>query len=116
MAMNFFIALEADTRNLFTLCPHFLGPGLQIVQCNNANTRILYFILCSEDDVLHCLEIGIKKLSHTLSNIAISISFDRSKVTKTLALSPTIKAIIGGAVTNHFLSVGELSENWVKSK
>lgn len=117
MVMNFYIALGAASRKTFDFgSAIFLGPGLQTTQCKNAKTRIPPFIQCRRENVLSLLETTLKKIADTSSIIAITLSFDGTKVPKTLSLSKTFKAIDGGVSSNHFLSVEGQSEDWMKSK
>lgn len=114
--MNIFKALDATIRKSFDfVSANFLGPGHWSVQHNNGKTRIQPFIQCIEENVLSHLETGLKKIAVTSYNIAISLSFDGTKVPKTLSPSTTFQAIVGGAVPNHFLSIDRQSEDWVKS-
>lgn len=46
----------------------------------------------------------------------MSLSFDETKVPTSLALSTSFKAIIGGSIPNHVISVEGQSEDWFKAK
>jgi len=110
--MNFYIALESTSRKAFDfVSTNFLGPAICSVQRNNAKTQEKPIILCDKETIHSRLEFAIEKIADKNHPVAMSLSFDRTKVPTSLALSTSFKAIIGGSIPNHVISVEGQSEN-----
>ena len=115
----FYLTLSATSRKILQfLYRNLLGPVIRKIQSIRESMGINPFISFNWSTIEDRMRAQITRLSYSLGSgrISFTLDIDGTRFAQANQISQKYKSIIGGIHTNHFITLGGISDREVKIK